>query len=549
MYVATLHDVEKWSEDTAPSPLVKRVDLDLLHGIETTRDAFLPNFVGLLEVDLVSVSSLRRVGKSFLFRCSCLTRVDLTPLGTIDAVGANFLHGCSGLTDVDLSPLRRLQAIPSGFLQGCSGLMSLDLQPLARVRSIGPHFLNGCSSLGPILDLTPFASNLATVGQYFMANCTSLTNVDLSPILSGERMLHPVGDHFLERCTSLLTVALPKSSGLNPPTVLGSQFLQGCLRLTKIDLSFFHQVEQIGNHFLHGCCALSAVDLTPFERSLRVVGGSFLYGCSGIATLDLTPLQKLVSIGNYFLVGTSPALIFTDDRSLVLDALRSSSLLDRCCIAGLAYVQQQREVMRRLLEQTARLQRDTVRLESEGSENRACRLKYDPLCRQHEVLTAVHGRVSAEAAELKERLERTTSRMEVAESRVAELIESKAKLQAKYTKFRDSDLNVLLHEAKVKLEMVAGTHDQVTKELKEKSETLQSVIAEQEKCLGNYGSLSQMSQALSEAKEDLVKTKARLDEAKRKLAETQTRLNSEVESKNQLQARFMKLQQELKAKQ
>jgi hypothetical protein len=544
MYVVSELDVERWSEETPPAPLVKKVDLGNLRGLEATNDAFLPNFVGLLDVDLSFISTLRRIGKSFLFRCNCLTHIDLTPLRSVTSIGPNFLHGCSGITDLDLRPLHRLKSIPNGFLQGCTALTRIDLKHLSHVNSIGPHFLSGCTSLGPSLDLTPL-SEVMTLGPYFLANCTSLASLDVSPILSSPRLMHPVGDHFLERCSGLVTVTLPSGSAPNPPRVIGSHFLQGCLRLSVIDLSFFHSVEQVGGHFLHGCCALTNVDLGPFERSLRAIGGSFLYGCSGLDIVDLTPLQQLRVIGNYFLIGSSPKTIFTDDRPILIDALRCSALLDKCCIAGHPYVASLREKLLSYAETVSRQQRSIESLESEAREGRVMRAKLESLQREHEVLVALHSHVSADADAMREQLEAVTRRAEAAEARARELQEAKAKVQAKYSKIRDCDLNAKLHDATLRLGAMDDEYYRVCSTLKQTQAELSEMKEATEKHTKEFGSVGNMARELEACKETIAKSKAIQSEGLKKLQELHSRLKTEMESKNQLQARFQKLQQEM----
>jgi hypothetical protein len=62
----------------------------------------------------------------------------------------------------------------------------LDLTPLAAVTSVGDNFLAGCSSLRA-LDLTPLAA-LTRSGGGFLAECASLSALDLAPLTTVTRV-------------------------------------------------------------------------------------------------------------------------------------------------------------------------------------------------------------------------------------------------------------------------------------------------------------------------------------------------------------------------
>jgi len=70
-----------------------------------------------------------------------------------------------------------VQVIGRDFLCGCSSLKEVDLSPLSNVQRVGYDFLFGCSSLKEV-DLRPL-SNLQDVGPYFLGGCSKLTRVIL----------------------------------------------------------------------------------------------------------------------------------------------------------------------------------------------------------------------------------------------------------------------------------------------------------------------------------------------------------------------------------
>jgi len=125
--------------------------------------------------------------------------------------------------------------IRADFLAGCTGLTSLDLSPLSNVRSIANSFLVGCTGL-TTLDLSPL-SQVTNIAHAFLVDCTGLTKLDLSP--------------------------------LSQVTKIGHDFLDGCTGLTTLDLSPLSQVKDIGERFLEGCTGLTDVDLSPVSNAIQ----------------------------------------------------------------------------------------------------------------------------------------------------------------------------------------------------------------------------------------------------------------------------------------
>ena len=127
-----------------------------------------------------------------------------------------------------------ITSIPQGFLARCTGLTALDLSPLSQVTEVHGHFLAGCCGLS-IIDLSPL-SNVKEVHGYFLRECTGLTTLDLGPL---------------------------------------------------------SQLREVQESFLRGCTGLTDLDLSPLSH-VTEVPGSFLMGCSGLTSLDLSPLSRVV---------------------------------------------------------------------------------------------------------------------------------------------------------------------------------------------------------------------------------------------------------------
>ncbi|CAO4834025.1 MAG: hypothetical protein CNLJKLNK_00092 [Holosporales bacterium] len=152
--------------------------------------------------------------------------LDLSSFTKVKEVGDYFLESQRGLTGVILPP--NLECIGSNFLAHCSGLTTIDLTPLAKINYVGRAFLSGCCGLTTI-DLTPLAK-ISDVGIAFLSACSGLTTVDFSP-LSGVRR---IGDYFLSGCVSLIIADL--SPFVYVETVSKYYFLSACYSLKTVIL-------------------------------------------------------------------------------------------------------------------------------------------------------------------------------------------------------------------------------------------------------------------------------------------------------------------------
>ncbi len=98
--------------------------------------------------------------------------------------------------------MEALTKVSGYFLRGCSSMTELDISPLSKVKEVGLCFLDGCSSLKK-LDLRPLL-NLRNVGDGFLSRCSSLKELDLRPMSN----VCSVGDEFLFSCSALTKLEL-----------------------------------------------------------------------------------------------------------------------------------------------------------------------------------------------------------------------------------------------------------------------------------------------------------------------------------------------------
>eukprot|EP00658_Telonema_sp_P-2_P000906 TRINITY_DN10331_c0_g1_i3.p1 TRINITY_DN10331_c0_g1~~TRINITY_DN10331_c0_g1_i3.p1 ORF type:complete len:347 (-),score=42.04 TRINITY_DN10331_c0_g1_i3:52-1092(-) len=122
-------------------------------------------------------------------------------------------------------------------------------------------------------------SNSASLQDNFLAECSGLTSLDLSPLsLSGD-----LQHGFLSGCSGLTTIDL---SPLSQITEIGESFLSDCEGLTELDLSALSQVVRFGWYFLCGCSGLTSLDISPMT-SLTSVDDYFANDCTGLRTINM----------------------------------------------------------------------------------------------------------------------------------------------------------------------------------------------------------------------------------------------------------------------
>ena len=133
-------------------------------------------WTSLTRLDLSAVSTVTRIGNSFLAQCTSLTAVDLSSLNSLEHIGHSFLKNCSSLTAVDLS-FNRLMHIGETFLCKCISLTALNLS-FNNLAYIGNMFLSGCTTLSAV-DFSSF-QNVTSVGKYDFCARTNLQRIRLS---------------------------------------------------------------------------------------------------------------------------------------------------------------------------------------------------------------------------------------------------------------------------------------------------------------------------------------------------------------------------------
>jgi hypothetical protein len=143
------------------------------------------------------------------------------------------------------------------------------------------------------IKLTRTKNTSIKIGNNFLEGCLRLTNIDLSPLSN----ITQIGNYFLSKCSGLTNIDL---SFLYNIERIGDCFLNGCSGLTNIDLSPLSNFTQIENCFLYNCSGLINIDLLPLSNVTQI-GNNFLSHCSRLTKIDLSPLSNIGQIGGFFL--------------------------------------------------------------------------------------------------------------------------------------------------------------------------------------------------------------------------------------------------------
>ena len=263
---------------------VRSIDLSPLRNVTCIGSGFMAGSTNLTHIDLAPLSQLERIESKFLSICLSLKSIsNMSALVKVSYVGVEFLDGCRNLEAVDLSFMRNVpeEEVQRMFLANCSSLRTVDLSPLSHITYFKAGFLKNCWGLRHI-DFSPLQGTIA-IGDDFMMNCSNIDFVDCSPMTN----LNQLGSSFLAGCTSLQQLTLPRLIGNGN---VSNHFLESCHSLEALDLSPFVNVKYIGKYFMANCSQLRALDLRPLVSIESWVGASF-GGCSRLEeNIDMSPV-------------------------------------------------------------------------------------------------------------------------------------------------------------------------------------------------------------------------------------------------------------------
>jgi hypothetical protein len=197
---------------------------------------------------------------------------------------------------VTATNLTKQRKTPENFLRDFDSVEIASLDHLApEVRVVGEGFLSCSLSLVELRSSDKFFAKILWIQRNFLAECISLTQLDLSCAAKVE----VIDDNFLFGCVRLKQVNL---SGLGAVQRIGKAFMCMCSALTEVDLSAFVALESVGRSFLSSCERLETVTVTG-NGLCRVacVGQHFLSGGSSLASFPCHALEMCAQIGEGFL--------------------------------------------------------------------------------------------------------------------------------------------------------------------------------------------------------------------------------------------------------
>ena len=178
------------------------------------------------------------------------------------SIGISAFMQCSYLTAVSFSGT--LTEIPSYAFSQCTRLTSIDT---SNVVSIGSAAFRGCSSL---LELN--TSNVTSVGQYAFCDCRKLRNITLSNLTSLESCL-------FWSCYSLSNVVVPNITNVAPSV------FRICSSLSSIDLS---KCTEIGYQAFYGAGIVNV----NFSQLTKLSSMAFV-NCKSLTAVTLPKLSVL----------------------------------------------------------------------------------------------------------------------------------------------------------------------------------------------------------------------------------------------------------------
>jgi hypothetical protein len=241
---------------------------------------------------------------------------------TISSLPTNCFYGCSGLKTISLPST--ITSIGSGSFQADTSLETFDFSNLSTTSdiTITSNAFYDCPSLS---NITISGQTLVTAGSGIFQNCNSLTNQDVSTILSAHKSgvalatnlfyscdgitsvnVDKIGEGIFGNCENLVSATV---TGQPTDTLIGYVFT-GCSSLTNVLLT---NITKMGTYFFRDCTSLESVTIPS-----TVTG--FAQGIfSGCISLENVIFNSVPSCG-YYTVANSNNL-FYDCKSLKTLAL------------------------------------------------------------------------------------------------------------------------------------------------------------------------------------------------------------------------------------
>lgn len=163
--------------------------------------------------------------------------------------------------------------------------------PGCKLNSVGDNFLRQTNFNGQLHGgvnaVTKQPKVLASVGDYFLADCTSF-NQNINDVFTiGSDYSFRIGDYFMASCTAFnnggIDFVLPTAD------FYGNSFMEDCSALTG-EITLASQTLKIGDHFMNGTSISAATIPSTFggpEAEPDVIGAYFLTDCEQLVNLNI----------------------------------------------------------------------------------------------------------------------------------------------------------------------------------------------------------------------------------------------------------------------
>ena len=278
------------------------VNLNLKNKIKVTSAEYIfKNCESLVSIDLsnLEVSKVTSLNGMF-YGCKSLVSIDLSMLNVENVNDFSFLfYDCISLQSINIKNWRLKSATNLySMFYNCNSLKYLDLSTIspAEPMSIKRVFYN-CYSLTSInLNNTKKVKGL----EFLFYNCSSLKEIDLSSfIISQKNGDYTTLNGMFRQCKSLTSIIFGDEFLTNGVSLFTNMFAN-CSSLTNIDISNFRikTGSNIQGMFM-GCYALTSIS---FQKSLARLSAysSLFFDCPNLTYVNFSFVSKESSYSSIF---------------------------------------------------------------------------------------------------------------------------------------------------------------------------------------------------------------------------------------------------------
>ena len=224
----------------------------------------------IMEDGVVKKTGITNVGDYAFYDCVNLESVTLPP--TITTVGAQTFSDCAKLTSVNLSDTKAT-AIGDYAFNGTTALHSVILPETLRTIGRRAFMRSGLTEV-------TIPASVTSIGEWAFRWCGSLASFKMEP-LTGNAAPHPsavIGDYALANCAALTNVDFTQNLAS-----LGEYALADCVTLVGVSDKSLQEgvwipasVSNIGSCAFHGCAALKAVHVEEDNITYSSASGTLM---------------------------------------------------------------------------------------------------------------------------------------------------------------------------------------------------------------------------------------------------------------------------------